>query len=200
MEDERQQYSMIKRILILTSIMLTTIISFAQTAQPQIEGFWGVKLGEPENTVVRKVRQSYPSADYDRSVNGKPFRVNNAKLAGLDVNSCDFKFINGILSEAKFTKGGGRFVDASQAQAYVNSLAQQAQNDYQEFCEAISSKYGTPKVSGQTVTWSTSNGNSIIIKPFTNTPGYIMDNGTTWAGAGIYIIYTYANGSHLNDF
>lgn len=191
---------MIKRILILTSIMLTAIICFAQTAQPQIEGFWGVKLGEPENAVVRKVRQSYPSADYDRSVNGKPFRVNNVKLAGLDADNCSFKFTNGILSEAKFTKAVGRFVEASQAQAYVNSLTQQVQSDYQEFCEAISSKYGTPKVSGQTVTWTTSNGNSIIIKPFTNISGYIMDNGTTWAGAGIYIIYTYAKGSHLNDF
>ena len=180
--------------------MLTAIICFAQTAQPQIEGFWGVKLGEPENAVVRKVRQSYPSADYDRSVNGKPFRVNNIKLAGLDADNCSCKFSKGILSEAKFTKAVGRFVEASQAQAYVNSLTQQVQSDYQEFCEAISSKYGTPKVSGQTVTWTTSNGNSIIIKPFTNTTGYIMDNGTTWAGAGIYIIYTYAKGSHLNDF
>ena len=158
--------------------MLTAIICFAQTAQPQIEGFWGVKLGEPENAVVRKV----------------------IKLAGLDADNCSFKFTNGILSEAKFTKAVGRFVEASQAQAYVNSLTQQVQSDYQEFCEAISSKYGTPKVSGQTVTWTTSNGNSIIIKPFTNTTGYIMDNGTTWAGAGIYIIYTYAKGSHLNDF
>lgn len=190
----------VKKLIILASIMLTTILSYAQSPQSQIEGFWGVKLGESETTVVRKIRQSYPNADYDRSVNGKPFRVNNAKLAGLDVNNCDFKFTNGIFTEAKFTKGGGRFVEASQAQAYVNSLSQQVQNDYQEFCEAISSKYGTPKVSGQTVTWSTSNGNSIIIKPFTNTPGYIMDNGTTWAGAGIYIIYTYAKGSHLNDF
>lgn len=180
--------------------MLTAIISQAQTSQPQIEGFWGIKLGEPESTVVRKVRQSYPSADYDRSVNGKPFRVNHAKLAGLDVDYCNFKFTNGVLSEAKFTKAVGRFVEASQAQTYVNSLSPQVQNDYQEFCEAISSKYGTPKVSGQTVTWTTSNGNSIIIKPFTNTTGYIMDNGTTWAGAGIYIIYTYAKGSHLNDF
>ncbi len=180
--------------------MLTAIISQAQTSQPQIEGFWGVKLGEPESTVVRKVRQSYPTADYARDTNGKPFRVNNVKLAGLDVDNCNFKFTNGILSEAKFTKAVGRFVEASQAQAYINSLSPQVQNDYQEFCEAISSKYGTPKVSGQTVTWTTSNGNSIIIKPFTNTPGYIMDNGTTWAGAGIYITYTYAKGSHLNDF
>lgn len=180
--------------------MLTVIISFAQTAQPQIEGFWGVKLGEPENSVVRKVRQSYPSADYARDTNGKPFRANNVKLAGLDADNCSFKFTNGILSEAKFTKAVGRFVEASQAQAYVNSLTQQVQSDYQEFCEAISSKYGTPKVSGQTATWTTTNGNSIIIKPFTNTPGYIMDNGTTWAGAGIYIIYTYAKCSHLNDF
>lgn len=190
----------VKKLIILASIMLITTLSYAQSSQPQIEGFWGVKLGETENTVVRKVRQSYPNADYDRSANGKPFRVNNGKLAGLEVNTCDFKFTNGIFTEAKFTKGGGRFVDASQAQAYVNSLAQQSQSDYQEFCEAISSKYGTPKVSGQTVTWSTSNGNSITIKPFTNTPGYIMDNGTTWAGAGIYIIYTYTNGSHVNDF
>lgn len=180
--------------------MLTTIFSFAQTSQPQIEGFWGVKLGESENAVVRKVRQSYPSADYARDTNGKPFRVNNVKLAGLDVDNCNFKFTNGILSEAKFTKAVGRFVEVSQAQAYVNSLAQQVQNDYQEFCEAISAKYGTPKVSGQTVTWTTSNGNSIVIKPFTNTSGYIMDNGTTWAGAGIYIIYTYGKNSHLNDF
>lgn len=180
--------------------MLTDIVSFAQITQPQIEGFWGVKLGEPENTVVRKVRQSYPSADYARDTNGKPFRVNNVKLAGLDADNCIFKFTNGILSEAKFTKAVGRFVEASQAQAYVNSLSPQVQNDYQEFCEAISAKYGTPRVSGQTVTWTTSNGNSIIIKPFTNTSGYIMDDGTTWAAAGIYIIYTYAKGSHLNDF
>lgn len=79
---------MIKRILILTSIMLTAIISFAQTAQPQIEGFWGVKLGEPENTVVRKVRQSYPSADYARDTNGHPFVARHIKLAGLDVGAC----------------------------------------------------------------------------------------------------------------
>lgn len=189
-----------RKLFILTSILLTAIISFAQTTQPQIEGFWGVKLGEPENTVVRKVRQSYPSADYARDTNGHPFVARYVKLAGLDVGAVEFKFCNGIFTEAKFTKGGGRFVEASQAQAYVNSLSPQVQNDYQEFCEAISAKYGTPKVSGQTVTWTTSNGNSIIIKPFTNTPGYIMDNGTTWAAAGIYIIYTYAKGSHLNDF
>lgn len=50
----------IKKLLILTSIMLTAILSNAQSPQPQIEGFWGVKLGESETTVVRKVRQSYP--------------------------------------------------------------------------------------------------------------------------------------------
>lgn len=178
--------------------MLTTIISFSQTAQPQIEGFWGVKLGESENTVVRKVRQSYPKADYARDSNGHPFVARNVKLAGLDVGAVEIKFSNGIFTEAKFTKGGGRFVEASQAQAYVNSLSPQVQNDYQEFCEAISAKYGTPKMSGQTVRWTTSNGNSIIIKPWVNIPGYIMDDGTTWAASGIYIIYT--KGSHLNDF
>ncbi len=189
---------MIKRILILTSIMLTAIISFAQTAQPQIEGFWGVKLGEPENTVVRKVRQSYPSADYARDTNGHPFVARHIKLAGLDVGAVEFKFSNGVFTEAKFTKGDGKFVNASQVQPFLNSRSTQVQSDYQDFCEAISAKYGTPKVSGQTVRWVTSNGNSITIKPWINTPGYILDDGTTWAASGIYIIYT--KGSHLNDF
>lgn len=178
--------------------MLTTIISFAQTAQPQIEGFWGVKLGEPENTVVRKVRQTYPSADYARDINGHPFTATKVKLAGLDVNAVRFKFSNGIFTEAQFTVGDGKFVNASQVQPFLNSRSSQVQSDYQDFCEAISAKYGAPKVSGQTVRWVTSNGNSIAIKPWINTPGYILDDGTTWAASGIYIIYT--KGSHLNDF
>lgn len=136
---------MIKRILILTNILLIALISFAQTSLPQIEGFWGVKLGEPENSVVRKVRQSYPSADYDRSVNGKPFRVNNVKLAGLDADNCSFKFTNGMLSEAKFTKAVGRFVEASQAQAYVNSLTQQVQAIIRNFVKQFPQNMVRPK-------------------------------------------------------
>lgn len=191
---------MIKRILILTSIMLIAIISFAQNAQPQIEGFWGVKLGESENAVVRKVRQSYPNADYARDTNGKPFRVQNAKLAGLDVDNCEFKFKNGIFTEAKFNKvAGWRSVSVSQAQSYLNSLSPNMQSNYQDICDRLSEKYGTPKVSGQTVTWRTSNGNSITVKPWSMSDnGYVDDYGRTWAGMGIHIIYS--KGEHLNDF
>lgn len=189
-----------KKLLMLISLLIVSVgNSYAQSPQPQIEGFWGVKLGDTENNVVSKVRQSYPKADYDRSVNGHPFRIKNVKLAGIDVNDCIFTFSNGILTSAKFTKSaGGRFVNASQVDSFLSSISQQAQSDYQEFCEAISEKYGTPRASGQTVTWLTSNSNSITIKPFTNTPGYIMDDGTTFAAMGIFIIYT--KGSHLNDF
>lgn len=189
---------MIKRILILTSIVLTALFSYAQNPQPQIEGFWGVQLGESEITVVRKVRQHYPKADYARDTNGHPFVARYVKLAGLDVDAVEFKFSNGVFVEAEFSKGDGRFVNPSQVQSFLNSHSSQVQSDYQDFCEAISAKYGTPKVSGQTVRWTTSNGNSITIKPWVNTHGYIMDNGTTWAASGIYIIYT--KGSHLNDF
>lgn len=169
-------------------------------AQAQIEGFWGATLGDSETSVVRKIRQSYPSADYSRDTNGHPFIAKNVKLAGLDVDKCEIKFENGYFTKAQFNKvAGWRSINASQAQSYVASLNQQVQQDYQDFCEAISEKYGTPKVSGQTVTWRTSNGNSITIKPWSMTDtGYIDDRGMTWAGAGIHIIYT--KGSHLNDF
>ncbi len=202
MEDEkhRSMNMTIKKVLILTSMLLIGMLEcVAQSAQPQIEGFWGVKLGGTESTVTTKVKQSYPSAYYDREVTGHPFRVKNCKLAGLDVDDCQFKFSNGVFSEAKFVKtAGGRFVNASNAQSFVSSLTPQMQSDYQDFCEAISQKYGTPKVSGQTATWRTSNGNSITVKPWTNISSYVMDDGTTWAATGIYIIYS--KGSHLNDF
>lgn len=191
---------LVKKLFILACILLSSVISYAQTSQPQIEGFWGVKLGESETTVVRTVRQSYPSADYDKSTTGKPFRVNNVKLAGLDIDKCEFKFKNGIFTEAKFNKvAGWRSVNMSQVQNYLSSLAQTAQSDYQDICDRLSEKYGTPKVSGQTVSWRTSNGNSITVKPWSMADnGYVDDYGRTWAGMGIHIIYS--KGEHLNDF
>lgn len=187
----------IKRLFFLFVLLLS--VSVSGFAQVQIEGFWGVKLGDTQRSVVSKVKQSYPNADYDMSTKGHPFRAKNVSLAGLDVDDCQFTFTNGIMTKAQFLKSaGGKFVNASNAQSFVSSLTPQMQSDYQDFCEAISQKYGTPRVSGQTATWRTSNGNSITVKPWTNISSYIMDDGTTWAAMGIYIIYS--KGSHLNDF
>ena len=191
----------IKKLLILASILLTAVCSsYAQSPQPQIEGFWGVKLGESENTVVRTVRQSYPSANYAKDTTGHPFTVGSCKLAGLDVTNCQFTFTNGIFTQAKFNKSAGwKQIHVSRVQTFLNSISQNMQSDYQEFCEAISEKYGTPRVAGQTVTWRTSNGNSITIKPWVKEDsGIVFDDGTTFAGMGFYIIYS--KGSHLNDF
>lgn len=191
----------IKKLLILTTLLLIVVSSgYAQSPQSQIEGFWGVKLGESENTVVRTVKQSYPSADYAKETVGHPFRVHNCKLAGLDVSHCEFTFTNGIFTRAEFNKSAGwERVPVSSVQSFLNSISQNMQSDYQEFCEAISEKYGIPRVAGQTVTWRTSNGNSITIKPWvTENFGMTFDDNTTYAGMGILIIYS--KGSHLNDF
>lgn len=187
-----------KRLSFLFVLLLSvTVCGFAQA---QIEGFWGVKLGDTQRSVVSKVKQSYPKADYDMSLNGHPFRANNVSLAGLDVDNCQFTFTNGIFTKAIFNKATGwKQIHASRVQSFLNSLTQQMQSDYQDICDAISSKYGTPKVSGQTAIWRTSNGNSITVKPWIKEDaGIILDDGTTFAGMGIYIIYS--KGSHLNDF
>lgn len=191
----------IKKILIISCALLIGIFSsVAQNAQPQIEGFWGVKLGDTQRSVVSKVKQSYPNADYDMSTKGHPFRAKNVSLAGIEVGSCEFTFNNGIFTKATFNKPTGwKQIHVSRVQSFLNSLSQQMQSDYQEVCDAISSKYGTPKVSGQTVIWRTSNGNSITVKPWIKEDaGIVFDDGTTFAGMGIYIIYS--KGSHLNDF
>ena len=168
----------IKRLFFLFVLLLT--VSISGFAQAQIEGFWGVKFGDSERNVVSKVRQSYPNADYKRDTKGHPFTASQVSLAGLDVDACEFTFKNGIFTKAQFVKSaGGKFVYASNAQSFVNSLMPQMQSDYQDFCEAISQKYGTPRVSGQTATWRTSNGNSITVKPWTNISSYIMYHGTT---------------------
>ena len=190
-----------KRLFFLTSMLLIGMLGcVAQMTHPQIEGFWGVKLGESESTVIRKVRQSYPKADYSKDTNGHPFGANNVKLAGIDIDRVEFKFKNGVFIEAKFNKSAGwKQVHVSRVQTFLNSISQNMQSDYQECCEAISEKYGTPKVAGQTVKWRTSNGNSITLKPWIKEDfGYVFDDGTTFAGMGFYIIYS--KGSHLNDF
>ena len=128
------------------------------------------------------------------------FQARNVSLAGLDMDNCEFVFTNGIFTKATFNKPTGwKQIHVSRVQSFLSSLNQQMQSDYQEVCDAISSKYGTPKISGQTVTWRTSNGNSITVKPWIKEDaGIVLDDGTTFAGMGIYIIYS--KGSHINDF
>lgn len=191
----------LRKLLILTCTLLVGILgSVAQTIQPQIDGFWGVKLGDTERNVVYKVRQSYPNADYRRDTNGHPFTARQVSLAGLEMDACEFTFKNGIFTKATFNKSvGWKQIHVSRVQSFLNSLTQQMQSDYQEVCDAISSKYGTPKVSGQTAIWRTTNGNSITVKPWIKEDaGIVLDDGTTFAGMGIHIIYS--KGSHLTDF
>lgn len=187
-----------KRLFLLFVLLLS--ISISSFAQAQIEGFWGVKLGDTERSVVSKVKQSYPSANYVKYSSGYKFKVFNVSLAGLDVDNCEFDFTSGILKKATFNKiVGWKQIHVSRVQSFLNSLTQQMQSDYQEVCDAISSKYGTPKVSGQTAIWKTTNGNSITVRPWIKEDaGIVLDDGTTLAGMGIYIIYS--KGSHLTDF
>lgn len=192
-----------KLLSLICLIIISAIQSIAQNTTPQIEGFWGVKLGGRESTVIQTVRKSYPSADYDKNITGHPFRATNVKLAGMDMASCQFTFEHGILAKASFYKSIGkrRLINNTQIQNYFNSLQSQFQSDYQEICETISEKYGNPKVTGQTVTWKSSNGNSITVKPWTSTvehPDTYSNKGQSFVSMGIYIIYS--KGEHLNDF
>ena len=133
-----------KRLFLLFVLLLS--ISISSFAQAQIEGFWGVKLGDTERSVVSKVKQSYPSANYVKYSSGYKFKVFNVSLAGLDVDNCEFDFTSGILKKATFNKiVGWKQIHVSRVQSFLNSLTQQMQSDYQEVCDAISSKYGIVK-------------------------------------------------------
>lgn len=188
----------IKRLFFLFVLLLS--VSVSGFAQAQIEGFWGVKLGDTERSVVNKVKQSYTSAKYVKYASGYKFNTGNVSLAGIDMDNCELVFTKGVFTKAIFNRATGwKQIHVSRVQSFLNSLTQQMQSDYQEVCDAISSKYGTPKVSGQTAIWRTSNGNSITVKPWIKEDsGIVLDDGTTFAGMGIYIIYS--KGSHLNDF
>lgn len=192
---------MLKRLLILSNLMLSLIVSsVAQTVSPQIDGFWEIQLGETEDNVVRKVQQLYPSAKYVEYTYGTPLKAINVKLEGLDVSNCEFKFKDGIFTKATFTQvAGWKNIKASQMQSYFNSLEPKVKSDYQAFYDIISQKYGIPEMSGQTATWRTSNGNSITVKPWSKSDEYVDRNGETWAGKGIYIIYS-TKGESSNDY
>lgn len=202
-EDEKQKLKMSNKKFLCFNLLLlfNCFLSYSQTF-PQIEGFWGVKLGERESIVVQQVRKSYPSADYDKNLKGNPFKVRDVKLAGIDMLNCEFTFEHGIFTKATFYESiGHKLISTSQVQNYFNSLQPQFQSAYQEICDILSEKYGTPKVSGQTVTWRSSNGNSITVKPWkytTEHPDTYSYKGQSIATMGIHI--TYSKGSHLNDF
>lgn len=176
-------------------LFAVTSTAFAQT---QIEGFWGVKLGDTESSVVSKVKQQYPNAQYEEFSTGKQFVCRKVHLAGIEVEVCYFTFVNGVFTKARFVKsGGGKRLPYNQIQNYLNSIQPSVQNNYVQFCKTIESKYGTPQTFSSTVIWQTSNGNSITIKPWTLTDKMPFSE-EYWASMGIEIIY--AQGTHINDF
>lgn len=178
-------------------MMLFAIVTTA-LAQEQIEGFWGIKLGDSETSVVSKVKQQYPNAKYEEFSTGKQFVCRKVYLAGIEVDNCYFTFTNGVFTRARFVKArGGKSMPYSQIQSYLNSIQPNVQNDYVQFCKTIESKYGTPQTFSSTVEWKTSNGNSITIKPWTLTDSMPFSE-EYWVSMGIEIIY--AQGTHTNDF
>lgn len=167
-------------------------------AQEQIEGFWGVKLGDSETSVVSKIKQLYPNAKYEAYTTGKQFISGKAHLAGIEVANCYFTFTNGIFTSAKIVKAhGGQQVQYGQIQNYLNSIQTYVQDDFVQFCQIMESKYGTPQIYLSTATWRTSNGNSITIKPWTLKDKTPFDS-KYWVSMGIEIIY--AKSSHIDDF
>ncbi len=132
MEDEKRicNHMMIKRLYVLFELLLT--ISICSSAQTQIEGFWGVKLGDTERNVVSKVRQSYPNADYNRDTKGHPFTATKVSLAGVECDRCVFTFTNGTFTKYEFNHTGGwKQVHVCRVQSFLNSLTLQMHSDYQ---------------------------------------------------------------------
>lgn len=171
---------------------------FGCYAQSQIEGFWGVRLGESESSVVNTIKRQFKDAQYE-NLSTRQFVVRKAKLAGLDVDACYLIFTDGKLHSAKFTKSYSRFTSSeSSAQRFIASVQPDVQNDYIAFCEAFNSKYGMPKSQGTTVKWISSNGNSISVKQFSQCKETPVGSTPYFGAMGVEIIYEI--GSHLNDF
>lgn len=187
----------------ILTIIISCILSITSTyAQSPIEGFWGIKLGESQSIVVNKVKKLYPSSEWSRDSKGNYYVARQVHIAGLEAGACEFRFTNGVLTKAEFIicPSGGRNVPASQVEAQIQRDISAVQSVYEEFSNVFASKYGTPNIAGEIITWRSNNGNSITIKPwintYENTIGY--DVGYWWVAMGIYV--TYAKGTHVNDF
>lgn len=188
-----------KFIFLIIAIIITISTTSAQNA---IEGFWGIKLGESQNVVINKVKQNYPKAEWSRDSKGDYFVARQVHIAGLEANACEFRFTKGVLSTAEFIvcPDGGRNVPPAQVEAQLKRVLPGVQSVYAQFYNAFTSKYGEPTITGEILTWHSSNGNSITVKPWTNTYentiGY--DVGSWWVAMGLKV--TYAKGFHLNDY
>lgn len=183
--------------LLLIHCLFVTLPTFSQT---QIEGFWGIKLGEPESTVVTKVKQKYPNAKYVQYTSGKEFVAPNVNIAGIDVSSCHFTFRNGIFTKAVFAIGDiapDFLKNMNHVQNFFDSVTAKVQNYYAQFYERMQNKYGTPSISSSSSTiWRTSNGNSITISTYKNND-YLPGGGYLPA---MGVLLTYSLGTNSTDY
>ena len=183
--------------LLLFLCLFVALPTFSQT---QIEGFWGIKLGEPESTVVTKVKQKYPNAKYEQYTSGKEFVAPDVNIAGIDVNCCCFTFRNGIFTKAVFAIGNtvpDFFKSMNHVQNFFDSVTANVQNYYAQFYERMQNKYGAPSISSSSsTTWRTSNGNSITISTYKN---YNYLPGVGYSPAmGVQL--TYSLGTNSTDY
>lgn len=182
----------------LTIIFLA--ISLNSYSQQQIEGFWNIKLGEKESTVIASVKKQYPNAKFDEDIVGKPFRVRNPYLAGIEMNVCEFSFSNNVFVKAEFSKGTGRVVPEYERQSFISTTEQEILPYYSQLVELMSSKYGTPITSINSALWRTSNGNTITVKLVSSTQreDFLIGKGKVYIYYGMSVIYS--TGTHINDF
>ncbi|WP_289766269.1 hypothetical protein [Bacteroides acidifaciens] len=157
----------IKKLLILASILLTAVCgTYAQTS---IDGVWGIKFGESENSVMQKLNAKYPGRPTkegggilvkdvrlgDQLFEGAAFMFNNNQLRGI-LFTAIYQYENSFTSPITF----------NEAQKWLDDNRPKIkQTANRHIVEMLASKYGTQSrgSSDSYAFWKDSNGNFIEV-------------------------------------